>query len=649
MKTKVAVLGGGMGALSAAWALAKTGNYDITVYQRGWRLGGKGASGRNLAAYGSIEEHGLHVLMGFYDQAFNVMKECYAAAPQSAHGPLLPFGAGAGATFTAADSATFSQEWKGEWSFYQVNFPTAPGLPWDPPPTIDFEDLFTSALNLFLEELVPAVGDVLGLIAAALAEIEALVQAAIGGVTPEMIEAILSTAWTFAQPNLNVANKRWAWMGLCFAGANLIGMLRAGLNVSNPNFDALNGTDYRQWLANQLTNVKDFFGNGPPPEVSWNSPFVVGLYDLAFSADTTLAAGVTLKVCLLFAVGYRGHIAFKMNSGMGDIVFAPLYLALQSRGVKFRFFHRVQSVQTDGTSVTAIALEPQVGIPGGTYDPLVTVKGHPCWPNQPDASQLSIAYQLAVQTSGGAMPFNFEVDGPASPFAGPTITLTQAGGDFDIVVLGISVGALSKICAPLCAAQPPFQAMCENLNTMPTQAVQVWMTSPAASFGGPVLDGYAISYVRPFNSWADMSQLIPNEAWPAGTVQSISYFCDAYDGPRGSTAGATVGYNAVAFLNGGVQQGLWPGFAYGTPPVQRRYTRVNVDASDGYVLTEAGATPYRLAPGDSGFRNLALAGDWVQTSLNAGCLEGATRGGRQRRPPSSRESSNHESSCIRRA
>ena len=47
---KIAVLGGGLGALSAVFELTEQSNwqdyYDITVYQLGWRLGGKGASGR---------------------------------------------------------------------------------------------------------------------------------------------------------------------------------------------------------------------------------------------------------------------------------------------------------------------------------------------------------------------------------------------------------------------------------------------------------------------------------------------------------------------------------------------------------------------------------------------------------------------------
>ncbi len=35
MAIKVAVLGGGMGSLAAAWQLANAGDDEITVYQRG--------------------------------------------------------------------------------------------------------------------------------------------------------------------------------------------------------------------------------------------------------------------------------------------------------------------------------------------------------------------------------------------------------------------------------------------------------------------------------------------------------------------------------------------------------------------------------------------------------------------------------------
>src|SRR5207248_614596 len=84
---KVAVIGGGCAAITAAFELSRPshrGRYDVTVYQIGWRLGGKGASGRGPS--GRIEEHGLHLWLGFYDNAFRLLRECYeelAAEPGS--------------------------------------------------------------------------------------------------------------------------------------------------------------------------------------------------------------------------------------------------------------------------------------------------------------------------------------------------------------------------------------------------------------------------------------------------------------------------------------------------------------------------------------------------------------------------------------
>ncbi len=93
--TKVAVLGGGVGAIVAAFELTRPeleGRFEVTVYQSGWRLGGKGASGRNIdPKHGKrIEEHGLHVWFGFYENAFEVMDAAYRelAAKQIGAGPF---------------------------------------------------------------------------------------------------------------------------------------------------------------------------------------------------------------------------------------------------------------------------------------------------------------------------------------------------------------------------------------------------------------------------------------------------------------------------------------------------------------------------------------------------------------------------------
>jgi uncharacterized protein with NAD-binding domain and iron-sulfur cluster len=89
---RVVVLGGGMAGLTTAWELSSGQWRDrfesITVYQRGWRLGGKGASSRG--PHGRIEEHGLHVLLGYYDATFRVLREVYEELDREVTDPDCP-------------------------------------------------------------------------------------------------------------------------------------------------------------------------------------------------------------------------------------------------------------------------------------------------------------------------------------------------------------------------------------------------------------------------------------------------------------------------------------------------------------------------------------------------------------------------------
>jgi hypothetical protein len=88
---------------------------------------------------------------------------------------------------------------------------------------------------------------------------------------------------------------------------------------------------------------------------------------------------------------------------------------------------------------------------------------------------------------------------------------------------------------------------------------------------------------------------------------------------------------------------LWPGVAAGTglelsqlcgegEGVQRfegQYWRANVNPSDRYVLALPGSAQHRIGAGESGFDNLWLAGDWVRTGLDLGCIESAVMAGLQ--------------------
>ncbi|HEX8152502.1 MAG TPA: NAD(P)-binding protein, partial [Thermoanaerobaculia bacterium] len=91
-KKRVAILGGGCGAMAAAYYLSNTPHLrehlEVTVYQLGWRLGGKGASGRNAAYHDRIEEHGLHVWGGFYYNAFHMVQDVFGELNRPPDCPL---------------------------------------------------------------------------------------------------------------------------------------------------------------------------------------------------------------------------------------------------------------------------------------------------------------------------------------------------------------------------------------------------------------------------------------------------------------------------------------------------------------------------------------------------------------------------------
>ena len=89
---KLVVLGGGLAALSAVFALTEQPGWqqrhDITVYQIGWRLGGKARSGRNLRAHARSEGLGHHVWYGWYDNAFALVRRLYDKLKRPAGAPL---------------------------------------------------------------------------------------------------------------------------------------------------------------------------------------------------------------------------------------------------------------------------------------------------------------------------------------------------------------------------------------------------------------------------------------------------------------------------------------------------------------------------------------------------------------------------------
>jgi uncharacterized protein with NAD-binding domain and iron-sulfur cluster len=126
---KVAIVGGGCAAMACAFELTRPalrGRYAVTVYQVGWRLGGKGASGRGGPA-SRIEEHGLHLWMGFYENAFRLMRECYEELGRDPR--TCPIATWRDAFSPAPYVGVAEQGPDGRWVSWAAHLPPVEGLP----------------------------------------------------------------------------------------------------------------------------------------------------------------------------------------------------------------------------------------------------------------------------------------------------------------------------------------------------------------------------------------------------------------------------------------------------------------------------------------------------------------------------------------
>ncbi|MFA9563127.1 MAG: FAD-dependent oxidoreductase [Acidimicrobiales bacterium] len=698
-KQKVAVLGGGAGAITTAFELTATEalreRYEVTVYQPGWRLGGKGASGRNRAHGDRIEEHGLHVFFGFYDNAFDVMKRCYAELDRKAGRPLATWED----AFTPCDDLVIYDEWKGTWTPHQLTLPRnsfEPGsgelvslvdklsafVDW-----IDSElrrvmgDEVRVALDVahFLPRLVrhaPLVGGMvadaeqlgLGLLRRLLARVDPVVHEvervtvhelldavshAFGDIRPEQgfveqgqglvlaLEALRDAVWTsFARARLDHPEVRFVFMALDLGVTLVNGVLSDRLLTVG--FDEVNDEELRAWFTRHGANAVTVE----------HSPILRALYDLTFAyeeGDTrrpNLAAGKALQALLRIGLTYKGSIMWKMNAGMGDTIFAPLYQVLRRRGVRFEFFHWVSDLGVDPVvdRIETIEVIPQVELAGSTYDPLYKVNKLPCWPSKPFWKQLEDGH--AVKAELAARHTDFERS--ANPLGAKPRTLRR-GVDFDLVVLGISPGGLGPITGEMRKRSPQFAEALANTNTVATQAAQVWTDKTAQEMGWayPTMS-VAGAYVEPLDTYCDMSHLLDREDWSTDLdVRGIGYFC----GPLQEEADATqtgadrdVRHRVVTFLDRDVHR-LWPrAAAYrrfrwddlvdatnasGSARFDSQYWRANISGTELYVQTQAGTVQFRLRAEESGFENLVLAGDWTRNGIDGGSAEAAIASGRQ--------------------
>jgi uncharacterized protein with NAD-binding domain and iron-sulfur cluster len=664
-KRRIVILGGGVGALTAAYYLTARPNwqqdYDITVYQLGWRLGGKGASSRNPDLGNRIEEHGLHIWFGFYENAFALMRKVHA--PASVYDAFRPL-----------DKVSMLEPVAGGWELWPLDFPALGGEPGQGNPVDSAWEVLTNLVKFAarysaewlgrvpLQEQVRVTVPDWGLHLfprggrdyTQLHPLDPVIRVMEGiGTDLALHKADMHHAWIadalravrdgaahrIAGNAVERASFRRIWLVVDLCLTIAIGVLRDRL--LSRGLAEIDGEELLEWLAR----------HGASDEARKSTP-VRALYDCCFAfvdGDTdkpNFAAGVALGCALRIGLMYRGHMCYEMRMGMGEAVVAPLYRVLRDRGVKFEFFHRVKRLELDGDRVARIHMARQVQLKNGSYDPLVFAPdGLPCWPDRPRYEQIVEGDALRER--------KINLESHWTPWQDTDLPPLELKPE-DVVVLGISLGALGPICDEL-RANADWRNLLDKLPSIQTQSAQLWMERDLNGLGGPTERPAMVAAPEPFNVWADMSHQLPRESWPTGNAPaSVQYFCGPMKGSfleRPQTDHAVPG-DAWRSARDQVKQWLetytgwpWPNaVAAGTKALDwellhvldnvsgaarldRQWIRANIDPSERYVLSPKKLNLLRLRSSRSGFHNLYLAGDWTRTAINAGCVEAAVMSG----------------------
>ena len=670
---KIAILGGGIGALATAFELTSQPGwqerFDITIHTLGWRLGGKCASSRG--PHGRIEEHGIHGFLGSYYNAMPMMAACYAELGRPPGAPL--------ATFEEAFlPESFAMMWEfrdGALRKWTETFPGNDIKPSDGTAFVELERVLAAVFE-FLDRWTRA------------HHAPGLAEQVLAGRARDLIAAAATAvsaggALDSSHPLLTLLEKGWRLVGglildvvegsdalrhlfifVDYIFTLVLGFLRD--DIVTRGFDAIDDQNWSDWMLAHGAN---------PLTVS--SPLALTTINLSYqypTGDTTvsprMAAGAYLHWTLK-SFAYMGSSAWMFAAGTGETIIAPLYLVLRARGVKFEFFHKVEALRltADGGAIQAVEVSVQAHLkdPAKPYEPLFEVKGLPSWPARPFYDQLVEGEALEA---GG-----IDLESYWTPWVAPEQITLRAGVDFDKVVFAIAIGAIPYLCKDLIAARPAWGEMVQAIPTVLTQHLQVWLSKDITELGWDIpFTGtdtvISCTYLTPGNGQVEFRHLIPFEDWPADNQpKSLWYFCGLMSSyspppPFADPSWPNYQWNRVRFQwIQYLQAGMGPllpkattnaqnppgdpvGFDFtllvdtgppiradglpnvGNARIESQYWRANIDPSERYVTSPPGSTRHRLKAWDTGFSNLVVAGDWIYTGINVGSVEGTVMSGK---------------------
>jgi uncharacterized protein with NAD-binding domain and iron-sulfur cluster len=719
--TRVAIVGGGCAGVAAAWQLSQLPGFEVSVYERSWRLGGKGASVRD--AQGRIKEHGLHLWLGFYENAFKMIRECYDEVAARNWGPhreepnhRLAHARFEDAFFAEPHIGVTGKDCAGQQMVWSGLFPPEKGLPGDPfePGTNPFtlasyllrcvdllktlmlsviaqasEDVpgksrpearsaldelidrasefdATTAPEVLIERLAARSRDGTLTIAAAMLQavsiFERLLQDFSHSPTTvasliNLLRALAAQARKQLRDFVAIDEKlRWKTEIIDIVMTIAVGLYRDRVLLDKHGLDAINDLDYRAWLKKHGAS-----------ETSLNSRFITGIYDLVFAYEhgdckrPKLAAGVALRGALRMFFTYRGSMFWRMRSGMGDAIFAPLYKVMQLAdrkpktggdsfltAVKFYFRYELDAatfeVTREGKRFVKQLTFAVAGPEGSTDNPGdAALDRFGCWPDD-DVHHLSQREELhekrtvvrANQDDFDAVIFAMGRDDFADLLARSRLIVNDEPVDAD--------GRIKR------DWDRQWESVRVRGQTVATKAAQVWLKKDLEGLGwyrGPaIISALGLS----FDTWADMTHTLPSErAWqhaigrrpvPDDDARSVAYFCGVLADKHVTnplvSAEEFVALNLRVLLVTELSA-LWPAAFTNEkdrPPTTARdlvigepFSRANTVGSDRYSLSLPGTIAGRLSPLDRFVVNMTVAGDWTACGLDAGCVEAAVMSG----------------------
>lgn len=694
-REKVVILGAGPAGMAAAFGLTDSpelrDRYELTIYQMGWRPGGKCSTGRE-GQLQRFAQNGTHYLFGCYDNCFDMARRAYLEL--DAEG--VDWFGRYDEAFLPRDLLVFKQFFDGNYHDWMIEFPSNRTEPGTRDGALSGAAYLSMILQLMLEALVgwrflravkppgpfrrrhpsralhallrPLTGGVAHLGAALLRTALRVSRELVAGTRSER-EALAAIRWICREV------RRWAWwlLGryvdthlevqrkltlLDFGCTAIIGIIED--EVYKPGgLAGIDRYEFREWLLRHGAHRVTVYA---PYVTTWYD--AVAAYEDGDHSRPNLSAAVSLHSIGRAMLTYKGAFAYQMRAEIGETFIAPVFECLRRRGVKFRFFHRIHDiVPGSGDTIDEVVVERQAELKSGdpdSYDPFIPVKGgYRGWPNEPNWDQLvdaeTIRSTILEKIPDPSLFSLYDLDSFYTPWQGSMSSLRR-GEDFDQLIVALPVDTLRFYASRLVAARPAWQEMVDNLGGVETQSIRLWFQPTLEQLGWrtgpPILSAYA----PPFSTWEDNGQLAEVENWPTGhTPGAMATVFGALAAPDVSPGPDDLGYpaaqqaaaeaNAMLFMERDIGS-LWPGAtglgnplgmaweklmdlgnATGPARFASQYVRANAGPNERYTMARAGGLAYRMAADGTGYSNLRIAGDWTRNGFLIGSVEGAIMGG----------------------